>query len=292
MAAVPYLLILAGALIPTLLWVFVFYRADFYEREPLWLVTVAFVWGAVPAIVVSLLAEIALGAPLSGSAGTLSGEIVEASIVAPVVEEIVKALALFAIFRKLQHEFDGVIDGLTYGALVGFGFSMTENVFYYIGTYREEGGVAVGFLMYLRGIVFGLNHAVFTGLTGIGFGLSRHSTDPAGRALWPILGLFFAILAHASHNFGAVISSVHFAGPLITLGTAVVASSVLFVAYVLGWKQEQQCSAPSSSKRWGSRSRRTSSERSPRVGGAPGSCATDADRFEPIESSSTWISRF
>ena len=52
---------LAAAIIPTVIYVLIFYWADRYEREPLWLTAVAFIWGAVPAIIVSIIGEFVLG---------------------------------------------------------------------------------------------------------------------------------------------------------------------------------------------------------------------------------------
>ncbi len=71
----------------------------------------------------------------------------------------------------MRHEFDGVLDGLIYGVLIGFGFAMTENFFYFIGAFDEGGFVNLTAVIILRSVVFGLNHAFYTSLTGIGFGL-------------------------------------------------------------------------------------------------------------------------
>ncbi len=43
-----------------------------------------------------------------------------------------KGLALVALFYLARQEFDGPLDGIVYGALIGFGFSMTENLLYFL----------------------------------------------------------------------------------------------------------------------------------------------------------------
>lgn len=60
----------------------------------------------------------------------------------------------------MRHEFDGVLDGLTYGAIIGFGFAMTENFLYFIGAFSEGGFVDLTVLIFLRAVIFGLNHTL------------------------------------------------------------------------------------------------------------------------------------
>ena len=43
-----------GALIPTTVYVLFVWWLDRYEKEPLWLLALAFLWGAVPAAIISL----------------------------------------------------------------------------------------------------------------------------------------------------------------------------------------------------------------------------------------------
>nr|HRJ45670.1 PrsW family intramembrane metalloprotease [Caldilineaceae bacterium] len=217
-----------------------FYLADRYEREPVWMGIVAFLWGAIPAIVTSLIGELVIGIPFVGDPGSLTAAIVESALVAPFVEEIAKGAALYAIYRFLRHEFDGVLDGLTYGALIGFGFAMTENFLYFIGAFSEGGFVDLTVLIFLRAIVFGLNHALYTGLFGIGLGMARHATTPQTARLWIAGGFVAAVAAHALHNLGASISSVNGFGIVLSLGLAVGGIALIFVVVLLTWQQERR----------------------------------------------------
>lgn len=190
-----------GGIVPTLVFVFMAYAMDRYEREPLWLASMVFLWGAIPAIIISLIIELGADIPLSVAfeAGTL--DLVSGAVVAPVVEEVAKAIPLFAIFYFFRKEFDGLMDGLLYGSLVGFGFSMTENILYFIGAYAEGGFADMAVLIFLRSFVFGLNHALFTSALGVGLGFARYSRNGVVRTIAPVLGLGGAILLHAIHNF-------------------------------------------------------------------------------------------
>ena len=234
-------LILAAVIIPTLVWALLFAWADRYEREPTWLIAVAFLWGALPSIVLSVIVELLVGAPFVAAPDSLAGELVSSAAVAPIVEEIAKALVLLYIYLRRRQEFDGVLDGIVYGALVGFGFAMTENLFYFVGAYDEGGLGNLSFIIYLRAVVFSLNHAFYTALTGIGFGLARNSRWRAGRLLWPLAGLSAAILVHGLHNFGVSIASVNALGVLLSLAIAAGSVGLLLITVLLSWRAEREC---------------------------------------------------
>lgn len=227
-----------AAVIPTVFWVLLFYWADRYEREPLWLAAGAFLWGAAPAVVVSLIGEVVLGTPFLDAPGTLEATLVEGAVVAPVVEEVVKALALLAIFWFRPHEFDGPLDGLIYGALVGFGFAMTENFLYFVGA-GEEGLGSLGLLIFLRAVLFGLNHSFYTALTGLGLGLARVQPSRPRALLFFALGLGAAIAMHALHNAGASMAEVSGWALLANLAVAGGGVALFLVAVALAWRNER-----------------------------------------------------
>src|SRR5215208_7028531 len=159
--------ILAAA-IPTAIYGMLVWWLDRYEKEPPWLITAAFLWGSLPAIGLALLFELGLQIPLAHSP---LGPDLAAWGLAPLVEEPVKALALVGLFLLARREFDGPLDGIVYGSLVGFGFSMTENALYFV---RYSGNL--GALFWVRSIFFGLNHAFFTSLVGLALGAVRYQT--------------------------------------------------------------------------------------------------------------------
>ena len=237
--ALAIFLILFAAIVPNIIYVLLFYWADRYEREPRWLATVAFFWGAIPAIIISLVGELIIGEPFISTPDSLAGDVVSGSLVAPIVEEVVKGAALFAIFWWKRQEFDGVLDGIIYGALIGFGFAMTENIFYLIGSYSDGGFGSLSVIIFLRSIVFGLNHAFYTSLIGIGLGIARHKRSFLARALWAIVGLTAGIFAHAIHNLGASLASVNFASFALSLMVAGGGLAITLLAIGLSWQQER-----------------------------------------------------
>ena len=186
------LALLAG-IVPMMIYPLFLYWMDRFEKEPLGLLAAVFLWGFFPAALFSLISQVILGAPFYlADVGGKAVDVISSSIFAPITEEIFKSLAVLAVYLFWRNEFDGVFDGILYGSLVGFGFAAIENVLYFLDADAST--------VLLRGVIFGLNHAFFTSLTGIGFGIARHSPRRIVRFAAPLLGLLAAMLAHSIHN--------------------------------------------------------------------------------------------
>ena len=193
-----------AAAIPTVAYVTIAWWLDRYEKEPLWLMTLAFLWGAVPAIIVAAVVELVFAFPFSQFLDERGVSVVTAAIIAPLVEEPLKALPLLLIFWMFRYEFDGMLDGLLYGALVGFGFAMTENVMYIMGAYSAAGYAGLFGVAFLRVIVFGMMHALWASMFGLGLGISRYAQSSFVAWMAPIVGLALGMMLHAIHNFCGV----------------------------------------------------------------------------------------
>ncbi len=230
--------ILAAAL-PTAAYVLVLWWFDRYEKEPKRLLIAAFVWGAAPAVILSVLAETVLRAPF-GSLSEQASDVMSSSVLAPAVEELVKGLAVFALFLRWRHEFDGVLDGIIYGATVGFGFGMTENALYFVRSLQLRGWQGLTLTVFLRSVVFGLNHALFTSVFGAALGYTRMAR--AGRLRWfvPLLGLLGAMLLHAVHNLFAMLARITCFSLLVSLVSDWGGVLVLFAVMALAWQQEKR----------------------------------------------------
>jgi RsiW-degrading membrane proteinase PrsW (M82 family) len=197
---------------------------DRYEREPWPLALGAFLWGFIPASVAALISQLLLGLPLKIIVGEgLTAELIQTGLIAPVTEEVAKGFAVLLVFLLFRREFDSVLDGIVYGSLVGFGFGAIENVLYLFAGYAEEGATALIILFVLRAIVFGLNHAFFTSLTGIGLAVARLARSRAVKLITPLAGLTLAIAAHSLHNTLAILTSAEGGPGLAALGIALLA---------------------------------------------------------------------
>ena len=183
-------LLVVGA--PVLACVAIVWLVDRHEREPLHLMALTFLWGAGPAVLVASLANavpLTLGVPLAAVAIG----------VAPVVEEGVKAFGVVRVAEHHRHEFDGLLDGLVYGSIVGFGFSLMEDLSYAVEAYGESGwsgwfATAVG-----RGLVV-TGHSAYSACFGVALGLARYARSTSVRRWAPAAGLTAGIVLHALHN--------------------------------------------------------------------------------------------
>lgn len=195
-------------IIPMVVYAIIVWRLDRWEKEPFPLMVAAFVWGAVPSVIFAIIAQLFLGftTPAPDAEVSLVSELYQASIVAPITEELVKGLGIFLIIILFRREVDSILDGLIYGSVVGFGFAAVENILYFAG--RSDAGSLIA-LFFLRAFVFGMLHALFTGLTGIGFALGKFAKRRSMRILWPILGISLAMFTHAVHNYFATLGGEH-----------------------------------------------------------------------------------
>ena len=210
------------ALIPLAIVFFGVRLIDRWEPEPKSLVIFAIAWGAVAAVGLTLLIDLALTFLIG-----FRSDAVAAVIQAPIVEEFWKSLGVFLIFLVARRAFDGPIDGVVYGALVGAGFAFTENIQYFAVSLIEGGGEQLSVTFVVRALLSPFAHAMFTALTGLAIGLAARRHASAGAALGAgVLGLLGAILLHALWN-----GSATFADFFLLYFTLQVP---LFVGFIIG----------------------------------------------------------
>lgn len=228
-------LTLLACVIPTLLYVGIIYWADSYEKEPIWLLGAVFFWGAVPAIVFSILA----GTFVEGLFDTVFGRnwqsLTAAVLSAPIIEETIKGFALAAILAWRRHDIDTLLDGIIYGAMVGMGFAMVENAFYFIGEYESGGLTAWATNVFFRAFIFGLNHALFSGLFGFGVAFGLLTKRESLRIIAPVLGWTAAVFFHFVHNL-----TVSFDNALCLLAPLADWGGVLLTVTIIIWALRQE----------------------------------------------------
>lgn len=233
-----WLISIVAAIVPTVIYVNLLWWLDHYEKEPRRLLLAAFVWGALPAAVISILAEQAL-APQPGVMSTGTVELVTGSVLAPFVEELAKGIALFLLFTLSHSEFDDVLDGIIYGATVGFGFAMSENALYFVRSAHTGGLRTLTFTVLLRAILFGMNHALFTSVFGASLGYVQTLKRGLRRWTLPLLGLLGGMLLHAVHNLFASLSRVLCLSLAVSVLSDWSGVVVIIVVVLLAWRQEQ-----------------------------------------------------
>lgn len=178
------------------------YWLDRYEKEPKALLGAAFFWGMVVAAGGAFILNTLFGLGLYLFTNSeAAADFGTTSIVAPIVEEILKGLAVAIVFLLFRKEFDSILDGIIYGGIAGLGFAATENTLYiYRNGYLDGGWEGLFVLVFIRVIVVGWMHAFFTAFTGIGFALARTNRNLLIKTFAPPLGLGVAITTHGFHN--------------------------------------------------------------------------------------------
>jgi RsiW-degrading membrane proteinase PrsW (M82 family) len=184
---------------------------DQYEREPLRTIAWAFLWGAFPAALLSIALEYQWS--------TLFGAVI--------IEELVKLVALFMIFRR--GSIQSWSDGLVMGGFIGLGFAAFEDLIYAI-----NGDDAFATLV-SRGIFSIFAHTFFSGLgaTIIVFGLLT-------RRKWlSFLGFLAAVFLHLTWNTILAFEIFSYASAGFFFFYSFLPPIILFVVALLLRKQER-----------------------------------------------------
>ncbi|MEM9775604.1 MAG: PrsW family intramembrane metalloprotease [Chloroflexota bacterium] len=226
-----------AAFIPTVLYIAIIYWVDRYEKEPLWLLSAAFLWGAIPSVIVALIFNGIFGVPFYLLLEEEAANAAVASFIAPLVEESAKGLALLGILYLWRTQIDSILDGIIYGAMIGLGFAMIENIFYFMNTTSAE---EFGFLVVMRAYVFGLNHSLFTAIIGIGIAVARlNRKNDTLKYVAPFLGWLGAVFVHFVHNASASLSTV--LGPIACVPLFLNAwGGVLLLIVIVIWALVQE----------------------------------------------------
>jgi RsiW-degrading membrane proteinase PrsW (M82 family) len=196
------LLSILFGIIPMFFFACLVYWTDRYEREPLVLLGGVFLWGAIVAAGAAFLVNTTLGLGIyTLTASEAITNLTTSTIVAPLVEESLKGLAVLIVFLIFRKEFDSILDGIVYAAIAALGFAATENIYYiYNYGYAEYGLSGLLWLVFVRVILVGWQHPFYTAFIGIGIAIARLSKPIPIKVIVPVIGFTLALFTHASHN--------------------------------------------------------------------------------------------
>ena len=165
---------IAAAIAPALLMLWLAVAAD-SRPEPARLVLAALLFGALSAAVAGAV-EAALQYAVPAAQGSLAAAIQQGVLFAAIPEEVVK-VSLIAAIALRSREFDEPMDGVVYGATVGLGFAMLENILYVVGSDNWQTVAAMRSVLSVPlhgafGAIAGayVARARFTGILGSGRG--------------------------------------------------------------------------------------------------------------------------
>ena len=179
------------AFVPALLYLNWFRNFEKHDPEPWGALYQAFFWGAITGIILAGLVNSMLMGIVELAAGATVAIVVGAVIIAPFVEEFLKALGMMR--AGVKEEVDEVEDGLVYGAACGLGFAATENLMYGLEFGGGAGGVTL--IIVMRTFSATLVHASATSFTG--HGLSQRFVHGAS---WRVVAKYY-LMAVGLHAF-------------------------------------------------------------------------------------------
>lgn len=193
------------AFVPAVIYILPMIWLDRYDPEPLWLLGLAFAWGALVAVVVSFIINTLFGVAVGIAVSPEAGEAAGAVMSAPIFEEGSKGLGLLILLVFFRRYFDDILDGIVFAGVIALGFATVENVLYYGRALGGGGFESLILIFVLRGIMSPFAHVTFTSMTGIGCGISRESHNGFVKIVMPMVGYIGAVTLHAIWNGMAVV---------------------------------------------------------------------------------------
>ncbi len=208
--------------VPSLLWL------DRFEAEPTGAAALRLRLGRGRRHAVAVLVNSTSIALLKASGGDVTAGAV---VIAPIVEETCKGLAVLLVFLYRRREFDGVVDGIVYAGMAGIGFAFTENVLYLGRALADSGvdGLAATFV--LRCIFGPFAHPLFTMATGVGFGVAVTTRRAWLRYAAPVIGWLVAVTLHGLWNLSAVAGLNGFVSAYIALQVPIFLAALAFALW-------------------------------------------------------------
>ncbi|MGA2667280.1 MAG: PrsW family intramembrane metalloprotease [Ignavibacteria bacterium] len=191
------------SVIPMLFYLILIWLMDRYEREPFWLLSLNFLWGATGAIMFGIIGSMIMDVGISQFIYQFANKsdaielhnLAGAVVVAPMVEESTKGA--FLLLTALSRNFDGPVDGAVYGGAVGLGFGMTENFLYFLSFPKSYESLL--FLIIVRTFFSAILHCCTQATLGAAIGFAKFRGLLAKFTIIP-LGLAAAMFLHFTWN--------------------------------------------------------------------------------------------
>lgn len=175
-------------------------RLDLFEREPPSVRAAAMCWGGLAAVPFAMLANNAALVVLAELTDAQWARTWGPPIAGPLNEEWLKAIGVMMLVLIVREHFDRSIDGLIYGALVGLGFQIVENLTYAINfaVLNPNSDVAGALTVtFSRVLIAGpWSHPLYTGAAGLGIAFFVTQTRRRPTTRWGVMiGLYALALA-------------------------------------------------------------------------------------------------
>lgn len=189
---------------------------DRFDKEPKWLILLAFGLGIFSVFPASISNQI--GGRFFVISQNPVNTAIYAFLVVAISEEFIKFLFLRYILFK-RKEFDEPLDGIVYAVMIGMGFAAFENVLYI-----ADGGLGVALIRMVTAVPA---HAIFAIVMGYHVGLAKF--DLTHRDELMRKGLLYPILLHGAYDFFLMQENIPFLGLVSFVGLWIAGKYVKYI---------------------------------------------------------------
>lgn len=215
------------ALLPVVVIISFITWIDNWEREPVSLYVVAFVWGAGVSTIFSLISNQVFGVAAANLLSENGASVASTVVGAPLIEEAFKGIGILVLLVFFSKNFNGPVDGIVYGMLIGLGFAFTENILYFSMYYED-----LAYVFRARAILNPFVHPLATSMTGFFIGLSIQQRSKKSLFYLAPTGYVIAVGLHALHNLSAVLEMSDFTRLLYQIPVYLVTIGIIIGARV------------------------------------------------------------
>lgn len=180
------------AITPAIVIIAGIYLSDRYDREPMTLLILTYIFGALSVIPAIIIEEILLSLNIFPG---VYGAFYTAFIVAGFTEEFVKRMVVLRLPYKTKY-FNEKLDGIVYSVFSTMGFATVENIVYVV--YRYTNNPYIGLY---RGIFSVPAHGVFGITMGYYLSLARFDTDEKRAKRNLRRSLYIPMIIHGMFDF-------------------------------------------------------------------------------------------
>ncbi|OIP23363.1 hypothetical protein COX95_03090 [bacterium CG_4_10_14_0_2_um_filter_33_32] len=195
------------AIIPAVLWIYYFYKHDKGEKQPLRILILAAVFGAIAVIPAAFLEIIAIKKIIPvilpfekvssiSSYTSFTLALILNVLFISVIEEVLKYLSVrFTVYYSKY--FDEISDGIICMVAAAFGFAAAENFLYFMKFGQD--------VIFIRSLFTPLFHASASAIVGHYLGIAKKEKKYQKKVL---LAIIFAALLHFIYNSLVIFSGM------------------------------------------------------------------------------------
>jgi len=199
------LVLVSLSILPGFIIMAMIYYLDEHDKEPLWLLAIAFILGALTLhLDINILEYLLSSKDIQNNFLSAGNEALTVSV----TEEILKFVVVMLIIYPNKY-FDEPFDGIVYSVFVGMGFATAENL-----TFVLQGSASLALMRMLSAVPA---HFVFAVI--MGYYLGKAKSNKKAQLIFILLSILIPISIHALYDYFLFIDFIQgiWIGGIVTL---------------------------------------------------------------------------